>query len=134
MLSFGHRELVDRKPVVALRRVEVDHAGLVAGDAAIGAAILHRDAIHQHAMHGAVPLGERGRFGPGELPARVLQCLGRQIRVETQERLPQAAFQHHGAVPGVPALGARFAGGDGRAVQHGVAELAEPGEGGVLDD
>jgi hypothetical protein len=105
VLPLAHGELVDGKPVVVAGRLEVEYARLRPGDRAVGAAILHRDAVSQHAVHGAIALHQRRRFGPHELAVGVFQRLGRQIRVETDQRLTQAALQHHIAVVRVAALG-----------------------------
>ena len=71
-----------------------------------GAAVLHRHAVDQHPVQGAVALDQRRRVGPRELAVGVLERLGGQVRVQADERLPQAAFQHDVAVVRVAALGA----------------------------
>ena len=64
----------------------------------------------------------------------IFQRFGWQVGVEAYERLAQAAFQHHVAVVRIAALGAEHAGRDVGAVEDGVAECLQPGEGGVFDD
>ena len=54
VLVLNDRELVDCQPVVRPGSVEVNHADLRATDRPIGADVLHRDAIDDHAMKGAV--------------------------------------------------------------------------------
>ena len=54
VLTLGHGELVDREPVVVLRRVEVDDARLRPGDRAVRPAVLDRDPVHEHPVDGAV--------------------------------------------------------------------------------
>jgi hypothetical protein len=56
VLSLGHGELVDGQPVVVVGLVEVDHPRLRPADGAVLAAVLDRDAIDQHPVHGAVAL------------------------------------------------------------------------------
>ena len=114
--------------------VEVDDPGLRPGDRAVLAAVLDRHAIDQHPVQGAVALHQRRRIAARELAVGILQRLGRQVRIQPDERLAQPAFQHHVAVVRVAALRAGLARGDVRAVQHRVAERLEPGEGGVFDD
>jgi hypothetical protein len=134
VLPLRHGELVDGKPVVVARRVEVEHARLRTGDRAVGAAILHRDAVHQHAAHGVIALDQRRRVGSQELAVGLFQCFGRQVRVQGRQRLAQSALQHHISIVRVPALGLWLAGGDHRPGQDGVVQVLQPGESGVLDD
>ena len=75
VLALRHGELVDRQPVVVGRVVEVDDLGLCPGDGAVRAAVLDRDAVDQHAMHGAVALDERWRIQPRQLAVGVLQSI-----------------------------------------------------------
>ena len=82
-------ELVDREPVVGLPVVEVDHPGLRAPDRAAPVAVLHRHAVHRHAMKGAVAGHERRPFRTGELAPGVVEGFVRQVRVQPGERGPQ---------------------------------------------
>ena len=132
MLTLGHGELVDREPVVVRGNVEVDHARLRPSDRAVRPAVLHRHAVHQHSMHGAVAFDQGRCVGTYELAVGVFERLGWQVRVEPDERLPQASFQDHVAVPGVGALGTRHANRDLGAVEDRVGQAAEPGEGGLF--
>ena len=84
------------------------HPRLRTGDGAVRPAILHRHAVHQHAMHGAVALHQRRRIGARQLAEGVFQRLGGQVGIEAHERLAQAPLQHHVAVVRVAALGARL--------------------------
>ena len=54
MLVLDHGELVHRKPVVAVRLAEVEHADLSAANAAVLANVLHRHADNEHPMEVAV--------------------------------------------------------------------------------
>ena len=58
VLPLADGKLVDGDPVVVVLRREFDCARLRAGDGAVLAAIFHRDAIHQHAVHSAVALNQ----------------------------------------------------------------------------
>ena len=51
---FCDSELVDRQPVVVVRMAEVNGLGLVAPDGAVSSAVLHRHAVDQHPVEGAV--------------------------------------------------------------------------------
>ena len=134
VLSVGDRELVDGEPVVVVGSVEVDHLRLRASDGAVGAAILHCHAIHQHAVHGVIPLHERRRVGARQLAEGILQCVGRQIGIMEHQCLTQAGFQHHIAVGRVGALSSGHAHGDVGAMQHGILEARQPGESGLFHD
>ncbi len=132
VLTFGDRKLVDREPVVVLGIIEVDHARLVTGDGAVGAAVLDRDAVHEHAVYGTVALQQRRNIGPGELAEGVFQRLGRQVGIEGDQGFAETTLQDHVAVVRVGAFGGGLAGGDVGAVEDCVAEGREPGEGGRL--
>ena len=60
VLAFDDGELVDGEPVVVVGIVEIDDPRLRAGDRAVLAAVLDRDAIHQHPVHRAVALHSDG--------------------------------------------------------------------------
>ncbi len=92
VLALGHRELVDRQPIVVLGRVEVDHPRLRASDGPVLATVFDRDAVDEHAVHGAVALDQGGRVDARQLAARVVQGLRGQGRVEAREGFPQPAF------------------------------------------
>ena len=108
VLALDDGELVDRQPVVVLRVVEVDDARLRAGDRAVRAAVLDRDAVDEHPVEGAVALDQRRRVGRGQLAEGVVQRLGRQVGVEPGERLAQPPLQDHVAVVRIAALGTRL--------------------------
>ena len=74
-----------------------------------------------------------GRIGPSELPERVVERLGRQVRVQPNERLAESPLQDDIAVRGVGALAGELADGDVRAVLHGVAGAGKPGKRRFLD-
>jgi hypothetical protein len=98
------------------------------------APVLDRDAIDQHPVHRAVALHQRRRIAARELAVGIAQGVGRKVGIQPHERLPQPPLQQNVAAARIAALGAGFARGDVRSVQHRVAERMEPGEGGVLDD
>jgi hypothetical protein len=61
-------------------------AGRIAtGDGAVGSAVLHGNAVHEHAMDGVVVGFQCGYVGAGELVERVVQSLPWQARVQTAE-------------------------------------------------
>ena len=53
------RELIDGRPRVGVRLIEVDHACLSAADGAVGGAVLDRHTVHQHAVEGPVARFQR---------------------------------------------------------------------------
>ena len=83
VLVLGDRELIDREPVVVLRIVEVEHARLRPADRAVRRAVLHRHALHQQAMYGAVAGRQLRAFGARQPPEGIRQSLGRQHGVES---------------------------------------------------
>ena len=134
VLPVGHGELVDRQPVVVVGVVEVDHPGLRPGDGAVLAAVLHRDAVHQQPVNGAVAFQQGRGVGARELAVGVLQCLGRQFWIQLRECLSQAAFEDDVAVVRVGTFGGGFSDRDVRAVEDRVPQCLQPSEGGVFDD
>jgi len=92
VLSFAHRELINREPVVFVHIIEVKDARLGTGDRAIIAAVFNRDAIQQHTVRRMVPLCKRRWPKLCQLAIRVLYSVGRQCRIETNECLSQAIF------------------------------------------
>ena len=54
VLAFNHRELVHHQPVVVVRVIEINQPDNFRADAAVLAAALDGDAVHQHPMKGAV--------------------------------------------------------------------------------
>ena len=81
MLAFGDGELIDREPVVIVRIAEINEASLRAGDRAVLAAVLHRDAVHQHPMQSAVTLDQRRRIKLDQLAVGVFNCFPWQVGV-----------------------------------------------------
>lgn len=134
VLGFRDRELVDGEPVVVSGRIEVDYLRLRARDGAVRPTIFHRNAVHEHAMHGAVALDERRRVDQRELSECIVDRFRRQAGVQPDQRLAQAAPKNDVAICRVSALGGRLALRDLRAALDLPAQAAEPGEGGVLDD
>ena len=87
--------------------VEIDDPRLRPGDRAVGASIFDRDAIHQHAVDGAVALHQRRRIEPDQLAEGVVECLGWQVGIEPPRAPAAAAFKDDVAVVRVSALGRR---------------------------
>ena len=112
--------------------VEIHQPHMIAGDGAVGAAVLdrarHRAASGERpgwsAMSDGVPT-------PQHLAQGLLAGLVGNGRVQPLDGLAQAPDQHHVAKR-VP-LGRRFAGRDVRAVADRIAQFLEPGQGGVFD-
>ena len=92
---FGDRELVDGRPRVGARLIEVDHACLSPADGAVGGAVLDRHAVHQHAMEGSVARFQRRSFRPSQLPQRIVERFVRQLGVEPAQRAANGARQYH---------------------------------------
>ena len=130
VLVLDHGDLVRRKPVVALRVVEIDDAHLRAPDVAVVRAVLHRHAVHDHAVEGAVAGLDRRPFRLHELAVGVVQRICRQVRVQPFQRPAQARFQHDSAVVGP--LGPWRLGSDVGAVGDAPAGACKPVEGRVL--
>ena len=131
MLVLDHGDLIDREPVVAGWGVEIHDTHLRAPDVAVIRAVLHRHAVHDHAVEGAVAGLHRRPFRPRELAVGVVQCLGRQVWVQPLQRAAQPSLQHDRTIVG--ALGTRRIGGDVGAVRDAPAAARQPVERGVLD-
>ena len=76
------RELIDRRPRVGVRHIEVNHACLSAADGAVGGAVLNSHAVHQHAMEGSVARFQRRAFRPSQLPQRIVNRFVGQVVIE----------------------------------------------------
>ena len=95
VVPFDDRELVDGQPVVVLRVREVQHCRLGTADGAVGAAVFHRDAVHEHPVQRPVSLDQRWAFDTGQPPIGLVECIRNEIRVEADKRLAQPPFEHH---------------------------------------
>ena len=124
VLVLDDGELVDRQPVVVGRVVEIDNTGLRPPDRAVLDAVLHRHAIHDHAMEGAVAGLQHRPFRAGQLGEGVVERRCGKGRVEPRERVAEPTPQHHLAVIG--ALGILRIGGDFWAVDYLPAEILQP--------
>ena len=111
--------------------LEVQQPHGVAAQRAVGARVLHGHAIHQQAVEAVVLVDDAGHIRVQRTPQRLLAHLRRHGGVEPRERRPQPADQHHIGVA-LP-LRPRIVGVRCETVRHGVAELAEPFQGGLLD-
>ena len=132
VLVFHNGNLVDRQPVVAVRVLEIHDTHLRAPDVTVIRAVLHRHAVHDHAVEGAVADLDRRPFRPRELVEGVIQCLGRKVRVQLLQRRAQATFQHDRAIVGT--LRTRRIGGDVGAMGDEPAKALQPSKRGLLDD
>jgi hypothetical protein len=125
-------ELVDHEPVVVLEHVEVDDAHRVVADGAVGAQVLHADAVHEVVVQLVVRVDRLGRRDARELAERLVEAFARNRGIQPRERVAQAAVEHDVRVG--PPLLARLAGRDRGASRDRVPERLEPREGRLLDD
>src|SRR5436309_1482243 len=132
MLVLHDSELIDRKPVVVLRIVEVDDANLRPADRAVAGAIFNCRAIHQQTVKSTIARLEGCALGVDDLAECVLVSLGRQDRVQPRERLLEAALKNSLVI--VLSLGRELARCDLRTMLDLPAQALEPGESGGLDD
>ena len=130
--ALHHGELIHRQPVVVLRRLVVQDAHQVAAQRAVGPEILHRHALHQHAVGCVVIGGQRGPVGPGQLAVRLVQRGRRHGRVEPRERVPQPLRQN--GLPVVLALRRGHPRRNLRPEPHRIAQPMQPPQCGLLDD
>ena len=89
------RELVDGRPRVGARLIEVDHACLSPADGPFHRAVLDRHALHQHAVESSVARFQRRAFRPGQLPQRIVERFVRQFGVEAAQCAANGARQYH---------------------------------------
>ena len=125
MFVFDDGELIDGEPVVVVRIVEIDQPRLRAANGAIGS-ILDRDAVNQQPMKRPVPCIERRAFKSGDFTESVVNCFGRQSRIQSHQRFAQAGRQDHLSV--VSALGEQLSRRDLRPVLDCVAEALQQRE------
>ena len=92
---LGHGELVDGRPGVGVRLIKVDGAHLDAAYRTVGGAVLHRHAVHQQAMEGAVARLQRGSFRLRQLAQRVVERISRKVGIEARERGPEGTAEQH---------------------------------------
>ena len=122
-------ELVEREPVI-VRGVVGQELHLRAAQRAVGG-VFDGDAVDQIAVGGAVAADEVGAVNARELAQGFVQRGGGQAGVQAGQRGAQPPAEDHLAVVGA------LAGGHPRrkvgAVGDGVAELVEPGQGGLFD-
>ena len=131
VLILGDCELVDRQPVVAGGFVEVDNLNLRPANGAVAHPVLHRHALHQHPVKGAVSSLQRGSLRSDQLAKGILQRVGGQVRVQSGQGIAQPLGQHYLAVFGP--LRTRRIGSDVRSVSHLPADIHQPLEGDLLD-
>ena len=82
---FRDGELVDRQPVVGLRIVKSQNGGLDAADGAVVRAILHRNAVDQHLVEGAVPSLQGCALRMGQPTLGILQRCGGKVGVQSDQ-------------------------------------------------
>ena len=132
MLVLDNCELVNGVPVVVVQILEIEHTGLCATNCTVGSPVLHRDAIHEHAMEGPIAGFQCWPFWVGQFAKGIVQRFGGKIRVEPGKGITQALLQHHLSVVG--ALCVQRIGGDIGPVGDTPPEALQPAEGGFLDD
>ncbi len=131
MLVLHDRELVHRQPVVAFGVVEGDYPGLRTADVAIGAAVLHRHAVHHQPVQVAVALHQVGALGTGQFAEGVLQRLLWELGIQAHQGIAQALLEENLAVIG--ALGRGAIRREVGAVGDLPAGSFQPFEGGFFD-
>ena len=131
VLVLDDGELVDREEVVRPGVGEVDDLHRRPPHGAAGVAVLHRHAVDQHPVEGAVARLQRRPLRQGQLAEGVVQRRGGQLWVEPRQRIPQPLLQDD--LPEVVALGVGGARGDVRAVCYVPADIAQPVEGGLFN-
>ena len=130
VVVLDDRELVGGEPVVAGGPLEVDDLRLGAPDRAF-VAVLHRHAVDQHAVEGAVAGFERCARGTDQLAEGVVECGLREVGVEAGERASEPRGEHDFAV--ICPFGYRAVGRDVGAVDDSPVEAEQPVECGVFD-
>ena len=124
-------ELVDRQPVVAGGFVEVDDLHLRPANGAFGRPVLHRHALHQHPVKGAVSSFQRGPLWSDQLAKGVLKSVCRQVRVDCGQGIAQALGQHYFAIIG--SLCARRVRCNVGSVGHLPPDIRQPVQRDLLD-
>ncbi len=111
------RELVDRQQVVALERVgPVDQPRPDIAQHAFGVAVLDRHALDQQLVRPPVLRLDHRRLGTQRRLDGLLDSIVGQVRVQLDDRVPEASIEHHLAVVG--ALCTRHSRRDVRPVQR----------------
>ena len=126
---LDHRKLVDGRPRICVRLIEVDGAHLGAADVTAGGSMLDGHPVHQHPMEGSVAGFQRRAFRPSQLAQRVVKRLLRQVRIEPFNSAAHGARRHDVRVALAESMGSgRLVG----AADHMVAERPKPIERGIL--
>ena len=132
VLAFDHCELIDGKPVVGRRVIEIDHPHAITGDAVTTLApVFDLDAVAQHGVKPPVRSDQRGSGNPQHFPHSVLACLLRDGRIQPTDGVPQPANQHY--LPKRITLRLALPRRQVRPKGDAVAQLPEPFEGGGFD-
>ena len=119
-------ELVDGEEAVVGGVVEVDDADLRPANGAVLRPVLHRHAVDQHPVEGAVAGLQGGSIWVGQPAQGVIKRLGGQAGVQVGEGVSQPALQHNLAV--VRSLGVWPVRSDVRAVNCPPAQAFQPPE------
>jgi len=122
--------LIDDDEVISSGVFEVDDLREAVANRSI-LPVLDRNTIGQVAVEGMVVLDERGGGGDGEFADGLINGAPREGGVDPAERVADPPEEERLVVVG--ALLARFAGGDLRPGEDGVAEAGEPRKGSLFD-
>ena len=128
---LGDGELIDGKPVVVVRVVEVKDLRLRSRNAALGVSVLHRHPVHQQAVHRAVARFQGRTVGSGQLAEGIVQGLHGQRGIQCGKGIPQPLLQDNLRI--VAPLGEKLAGRNLCTALDRPAGASEPGEGGLFD-
>ena len=131
MLVLDDGELVNREPVVGSRVVVVRDTHLHAPDTTGFRAVLHRHAVHEHAVEDAVAGFQCRPVEASQLAESVVAGGIGKLGVEPRQCVSEPPFEHDFAV--IRPLRSRRIGGDAGSVGNRPADAFEPVEGGVLD-
>ena len=79
VLVLDNGELVNGEPVVVVRILEIEHTSLCATNCTIGGPVLHRDAVHDHMVKGAVAGFQCRPFRVDQSAKGIVQRFGGKI-------------------------------------------------------
>ena len=130
---LGHRELVDGRPRVCVRLVEVDHACLSAAHGPVLIPVLDVHPVHHHAVEGAIARLRRHAVRARQPAQCIVERLFGQIGVEPAQGAAHVARQHRVRVARAQRVVERIRSRRHvRAAQDAVVERPKPIEGRIL--
>ena len=113
VLSFDHRELIYRQPIVRVGVIPIHQPNQIVHRAPI-LLVLDRHPLNQQPMKGVIVGNQRRMLRHGDFAESVFERFRRYVRVERGQRVAQPLCQHRLAEAGP--LGVKLAGRDVRAV------------------